>query len=689
MNRLRHCFLWLATCFLAFSIDASASPEIDYNLSLNGDLWGHTLSSSFRLDGDFALTGMNMNLTGAALRAEAGDISASWDELGVAGRNFQGVNMGFDIGKSELSLLGGSVIVQPDILRRPDPLQEQRSQAIVSPVYGVRAAVPAGEKLRLSAAQLFTPRAPGGQGQGISTLAADFTPSEKHRLGFEFARSAGGTGWQVSGSSERKRLRLRGSFRQVHPEFSTAGNPILRTRRSGGMMSLQYRLAQSLTWTAFSQRYTDGWGGHTNHDMMSLRFMKKKQPSLNLYWRSAETARSKATSRHEGETDYQTLGFRIDHSLKKDRVSFQYDRYNFNSSIKAAESDANLSTGTTSDRFRFGWTRPLGSQTQLSLMQVLDFHRTDQQEKGRSLYTSIDLRHRLRNSGLQLNAGLQYANRVVNDDSGQALALRAGFNYRMRSGDLLGLQYRTRLTSSGSMRSPLPDRIYLSYAHQLGGRKRNSHLSQKERRRLGKVLGKVFEDTNLNGKWDAGEAGVSDVEVRVRGSAPQKTDAHGRFTLSELRTGEHHFQMSPKTLPIEFTTVVPAPATVTVAAGQSTAVEVPVVRTGRVTGKVILDVDRDGVAGDGETGAGGAIVKVEGHDVIGFTEPDGSFELHGLPPRTNKIAVDVSAFAEEYVATGNGYVEVVVPSNGAVEGIILGIAPRERNVITTFEKAAN
>lgn len=667
---------------LAIPLVASARPEVNYGLSVSGDLWGNDFSSSFNFDDDFSLSGMNMNLSGPQLRAQAGDVSANWDQLGLASRSFQGLSTGFALGKVDLSLLGGTVVLQPDYLeRRLGDLLATAPAPIVSPVYGVRASLPLGNKFDLSASQLIAPKASAGQGKGIGTLALNYQHSAQQNLALEMAHSRQGNGWQLSGATQGERLRLQASYRRTDLGFSTAGNPTLLTRRNGGFINGSYRLSQPLTLTANSQRYDDGLEGHSNYDSLALRYAQPKRPVFSLFWRHADMQRSAIAAPTSGSTPpastvSTSMGFRVSHRLGANRVSAQYERLQFSST-------ATPSSDKTSDRFMLGLSRPLGRQTQLSLFQILDLSAVD-----RISYTSLGLQHRLGDSGLTVDLGLQYVNKDAAGISGQATSLRTGLNYALGSGSSIGLQYQTSVAGSGSLSARGTSQLYIGYSHSFNqGSGRGQNLSLRERRQLGKVSGRVFEDANANGKWESSELGVPDVMVNATGGLRHQTDASGHFSMADVRPGSYQFGLETKTLPIEYTTLADGDVTLLVAAGKSTALDIPVVRTGQVRGIVFQDSNRNGLRDEGEQGVANAIVKVAGGDIISFTDPQGRFTLHDLAPRKWQVTVDISMLGEDVETTGAGFALVTVPSNGEVAGVALGIAEKERPVISSFQQS--
>ena len=63
------------------------------------------------------------------------------------------------------------------------------------------------------------------------------------------------------------------------------------------------------------------------------------------------------------------------------------------------------------------------------------------------------------------------------------------------------------------------------------------------------VIGKVFIDTNGNGKQDGGERGQQGVVVWTDDGETATTDSLGRFSFSNLRPGRHAYRIDPTTLP--------------------------------------------------------------------------------------------------------------------------------------------
>lgn len=67
--------------------------------------------------------------------------------------------------------------------------------------------------------------------------------------------------------------------------------------------------------------------------------------------------------------------------------------------------------------------------------------------------------------------------------------------------------------------------------------------------RTGRITGRVWQDTNSNGKFDEGETPLGDVRVLTASGRDTLTDADGYFTIADLAPGEHTVLIDEKTLP--------------------------------------------------------------------------------------------------------------------------------------------
>ena len=88
--------------------------------------------------------------------------------------------------------------------------------------------------------------------------------------------------------------------------------------------------------------------------------------------------------------------------------------------------------------------------------------------------------------------------------------------------------------------------------------------------RTGRITGRVWLDTNENGKFDEGETPLADIRVVTASGRDTLTDTDGNFTIGDLPPGEHVILIDEKTLP-EKTIAGIKPLAVQVFPGRETA----------------------------------------------------------------------------------------------------------------------
>jgi len=65
----------------------------------------------------------------------------------------------------------------------------------------------------------------------------------------------------------------------------------------------------------------------------------------------------------------------------------------------------------------------------------------------------------------------------------------------------------------------------------------------------GRIIGKVYIDTNDNGVQDQGETGVEGVTLVLEDGTQVITDLYGMYSIPALPPGDHLVGLDPRTLP--------------------------------------------------------------------------------------------------------------------------------------------
>jgi hypothetical protein len=94
----------------------------------------------------------------------------------------------------------------------------------------------------------------------------------------------------------------------------------------------------------------------------------------------------------------------------------------------------------------------------------------------------------------------------------------------------------------------------------------------------GRLTGVVYLDTNENGRFDAGEAGVPNVTVILDGRFSTRTDANGRFDFPAVVAGHHLLTVQTETLPLPWTVSSSGRTEVNVMTRDKTEVDIGAVR---------------------------------------------------------------------------------------------------------------
>jgi hypothetical protein len=167
-----------------------------------------------------------------------------------------------------------------------------------------------------------------------------------------------------------------------------------------------------------------------------------------------------------------------------------------------------------------------------------------------------------------------------------------------------------------------------------------------ELNRRGSVSGRVYQDLNLNGRFDPdADAPQSNVRVRVDGNLYATTDREGFYRIGDTLAGEHAVTLDLLSVRADLTILDKQSRAVTLRPGFDAAVDFRLVRTGRVTGAVWFDLDGDGRMDEGEPPlAGVRVVTGGGRDTL--TDELGQYVIGDLSPGLHVVLVDAKTLPD-------------------------------------------
>jgi hypothetical protein len=103
-------------------------------------------------------------------------------------------------------------------------------------------------------------------------------------------------------------------------------------------------------------------------------------------------------------------------------------------------------------------------------------------------------------------------------------------------------------------------------------------IGQRQGAGSGRIAGQVFLDANRDGRRQADEAGVANVEVVLGGRYRTLTDAQGRFEFAAVATGVQRLALTLDTVPLPWAPASEAGTSALVPLRGDAIVEIPLLR---------------------------------------------------------------------------------------------------------------
>jgi hypothetical protein len=162
----------------------------------------------------------------------------------------------------------------------------------------------------------------------------------------------------------------------------------------------------------------------------------------------------------------------------------------------------------------------------------------------------------------------------------------------------------------------------------------------------GAVYGRVYQDINLNGRFDPGtDQPQANVRIRVDGSRYVVSDATGSFRIDSVARGEHTVYLDLLSVRADLTLLDNVQQIVTMDSRRDSIVDFRVVRTGRISGLVWLDTNENGKLDGAELPLPDVrVVTGSGRDTL--TDGNGYFIIGDLPPGEHILLLDEKTIPE-------------------------------------------
>jgi hypothetical protein len=162
----------------------------------------------------------------------------------------------------------------------------------------------------------------------------------------------------------------------------------------------------------------------------------------------------------------------------------------------------------------------------------------------------------------------------------------------------------------------------------------------------GAVSGRVYQDVNLNGRFDPGvDQPQANVRVRVDGSRYVTSDVNGAFRIDNVARGDHSVYLDLLSVRADLTLLDTVQQLITLDSTHDLIVNFRVVRTGRVSGVVWLDTNENGHLDETEQPLPDVrVVTGSGRDTL--TDANGYFIIGDLPPGEHILLLDEKTLPE-------------------------------------------
>jgi hypothetical protein len=165
------------------------------------------------------------------------------------------------------------------------------------------------------------------------------------------------------------------------------------------------------------------------------------------------------------------------------------------------------------------------------------------------------------------------------------------------------------------------------------------------------VYGRVYQDVNLNGRFDPDvDQPQANAQVRVDGSRYEVSDASGNFRIESVTRGEHSVYLDLLSVRADLTLLDNTQQLVTMNSNRDVIVDFRVVRTGRISGVVWLDINENGRLDETEKVLPDVrVVTGSGRDTL--TDEKGYFNIGDLPPGEHIVLLDEKTIPDQNRST--------------------------------------
>lgn len=187
----------------------------------------------------------------------------------------------------------------------------------------------------------------------------------------------------------------------------------------------------------------------------------------------------------------------------------------------------------------------------------------------------------------------------------------------------------------------------------------NSPIS--ETLNLSSVSGRVYQDVDGDGRFDPTiDKPQSGVKVRLDGNRLVESGPDGIYRFDAVTVGRHRLYLDLLSVRADLTILDEASRDLTLEGGNDTFLDFRLARTGRISGRVWMDTNGNGVLDEGELPlADVRVVTSSGRDTL--TGSEGLFTISDLSPGEHLVFIDERTLPEKFTPRSRSITARVFP----------------------------
>ncbi len=195
--------------------------------------------------------------------------------------------------------------------------------------------------------------------------------------------------------------------------------------------------------------------------------------------------------------------------------------------------------------------------------------------------------------------------------------------------------------------------------------------------KLGSINIMVFKDEDFDGKFGGKDIPCKEIKMKL-GKIQTMTDEDGKTLFVDVPVGTYTFSIDFSELPIGLACKTKAEQTIEIKEGEDIYLNFPITQTGKISGGVFIDKNRNGIWDEEEKGAGDILLYAD--DNPKYTAINGKYKFTNLIPGIIKIKIDLKSLPENFEMTTKDNSEIKLSSKEEIKNINFGIAEIEPEI---------